>query len=329
MTGNDPAAAESRDRSRRRRFGSGVLWSLTALCAAGAITCYAWNRRDCDELRKKALEIVDAEVSADRRVLALNNWIHWHLPTTQNEQHFLFSKLRATPLQVLGGGGDCADKARLLAAMLREIDIPATMALCFHPKTGQPSHTVVEARIGPTQHMLVDPAFNMHYPKPADDACDDGYYGIAELRRDPTLLQKRLDYVWEVEPRLQALHWYDPDVASFVGLSTFNWKKNALTQLLHDGLFLLVGPEVYRLPRPRVLEDPKLAVAFALALLSLAIPIARLAVRRYVASADPPTPAEAAKVQPIREVIATQRTGYSPSEEPSPPRPAPRCCGVP
>jgi len=326
MTVSDLQRKKAPERHRSHRcFGSGALWCAAVLGILAAVACYSSYRRDCAELKAKALSIVGAEVSSDRRVLALNHWIHWHLPTAQNTQYFLFSKLRATPLQVLGGGGDCADKSRLLTAMLREIGIPATMALCFHPTTGRPSHTVVEARIGPHDFMLVDPAFNLHYPRPADD----GYYGIAELRREPTLLQKRLDYVWEVEPRLQALHWYDPKVASFVGLSTFNWKKNALTQLLHDVLFLIVGPEVYSLPRPRVLEEPKIAVACAIVLLLLATLLARSAVRRYFANADSSTPTEPARTQPVCEVSATRRTACGPPEEPSPHQPAPKCCGVP
>jgi len=284
----------------RRRIplvrGTRIVRLLAIMSAVTALCCYASYRYDGSILRAAALEIAKHESSNDRRVLEIANWIHWKLPTARNEAYFLVPTLRATPMHVLDRGGDCSDKSRLLAAMLREIGIPATLALCFHPETGLPSHTVVEAHLGPGQYMLVDPSFNLHYPKPAKHE----YYGIIELRNDPTLLLKRLAYVQAVEPRLQALHWYDPNVASFVGLSTFNWNKNAVTRLIHDVLFLAIGEEVYRLPRPGVMEEPKLTAALALVLTSLVLLLGSRALRRMGAMSRRLLAAQAVSGVPAR-----------------------------
>ncbi len=195
----------------------------------------------------------------------------------------MVAKLRATPLQVLLRGGDCADKARLLAAMLREIDIPASMALCFNPKTGQPSHTVVETQPEPDSYMLVDPAYELYYPKPDGH----GYYGLLELRKHPERLQERLTYVWDTVPRFRPLHWYQPQIASFSGLSTINWHRSRITTLARDILFLVIGPNVYRLPRPILLEEPKLAVTSVLAFASLIMMVGRFAIRRSTSHERP------------------------------------------
>lgn len=236
-------------------------------------------------MRQRAEEIVADIQEPAQKVLRLNSWVSRHLTTARNNGYFFVARLRATPLQVLQGGGDCADKARLLAAMLREIDIPASMALCFNPQTGQPSHTVVESQPEPGSHMLVDPAYELYYPKPDGQ----GYYGLLELRKHPERLQERLTYVWETVPRFRPLHWYQPQIASFIGLSTINWRRNRITSLARDLLFLAIGPNVYRLPRPLFLEEPKVAVAGALVVLSLIMLVGHLAIRFSTAS-DLPHP---------------------------------------
>lgn len=251
--------------SRRRRSVRVVLWCVSAAFATLSVTGYISYHQERAEIRRYAEELVQGIDDPVKRVLRLNTWVHRFLPTARNESYFVVPKLRATPRQVLRGGGDCADKARLLVALLEEINIPASMALCFHPETGKPSHTVVEARPAHQSPMLVDPAYELYYPKP-DGA---GYYSLLDLRQHPERLQERLNYVWDTVPRFRPLHWYNPDVAGFAGLSTINWRRNQVTALIHDLIYLGLGPKTYSLPRPRVVESPKLALCAVAALLAL------------------------------------------------------------
>lgn len=262
-------------RAARRRIARTVFFALTGVCLIAASATYVSYRSDANALRAKALEIVGNRAAPAQRVLTLTSWIHRHLGTARNPEYFVLRGLRATPMQVLDKGGDCADKSRLLSATLRQIDIPATMALCFHHDTGLPTHTVVEAQLGPDRYMVTDPAYELYYP---DD--HGGYYGILDLRKHPERLVERVRYVQATTPRFRPLHWYDPFEASAVGMSTFNWRKNGLTKLVRDCLFLAIGPDVYRLPRPTVIEEPKLAVAtMLLALAAVAFVLARVAAR--------------------------------------------------
>lgn len=262
-------------RPARRPIAPTVFLVLTGVCLIAASATYHSYRSDANALRAKALEIVGNREAPAQRVLTLTSWIHRHLGTARNPEYFVLRGLRATPMQVLDKGGDCADKSRLLSAMLRQIDIPATMALCFHHDTGLPTHTVVEAQLGPGRYMVTDPAYELYYP---DD--HGGYYGILDLRKHPERLVERVKYVQATTPRFRPLHWYDPFEASAVGMSTFNWRKNGLTKLVRDCLFLAIGPDVYRLPRPAVMEEPKLAVAtMLLALAAVALVLAWLAAR--------------------------------------------------
>jgi hypothetical protein len=158
-------------------------------------------------------------------------------------------------VQVLEGGGDCADKSRLLWAALRANGIPATMVMLFHPETNAPTHTVVEARIGPNQYMLADPAYNLVFPTP-----EGTFYDILDLRANPSVLDQRLNELL-ADPGGRELRAYRRDICSYSQASSINWNRNTLTRTAHSLFKLLLGQEVYRLPRPVILEEPKLAVA--------------------------------------------------------------------
>jgi hypothetical protein len=45
--------------------------------------------------------------------------------------------------------------------------------------------------------------------------------------------------------------------------TTVNWNKNFVTRLVRDSLAGRLGENLYRLPRPPLLEEPQLAVASA------------------------------------------------------------------
>ncbi len=238
--------------------------ALVSFCAA--MGCLVSYRGDCVRL-KAAVQAVATDIHSDSdRVLALLHWVHAEIGTAKNSRYFALPALGATPVQVLASGGDCADKARLLSAMLRESGVPATMAMCFNPTTGKPSHTIVEARVGLGAYMVVDPAFDLYFPRPGGA----GYFDLLDLRRDPTILPRRLEELRAARPPADPVYSYNSVLACYNRASSINWNKNMLTRFIRDRLFTNVGDEVYRVWRPLLLEEPKLFVAGGAFLLSLA-----------------------------------------------------------
>lgn len=222
------------------------------------IGCWCSHQRDRARLRRAALSVADAQASRAEQVLALLHWVHRNGDTAKNEEFFAFRRLGATAVQVLDRGGDCADKSRLLTSLLREAGIPASVALCFDARSGFPAHTLVEARTGPDTYMLVDPAFDLYFPKP-DNA---GYYDLLDLRRDPGIVTRRVAALRSQRPPgPSALPYYLRASASYGTASTINWNKNAALRWLHDRLRSILGENVDRLPRPVLMEEPKLALA--------------------------------------------------------------------
>lgn len=248
---------------RNVRASSVLLCALAATLFGVAVGCWAGYRRDCNQLRTVAEEITADARSGPERVLALLHWVHVETGTAKNQSYFVLPALGATPIQVLRAGGDCADKARLLSAMLREVGVSATMAMCFHPATDQPSHTIVEARTDPDAFMVVDPAFDLYFPRP-DGA---GYFDLLDLRREPAILLRRLDQLCDTAPRTHPIHSYNRAQAGYDRAGSINWNRNGLTRFVRDRLLPGLGDDVYRLSRPLPFEEPKLFVAAA-ALLS-------------------------------------------------------------
>lgn len=207
---------------------------------------------------RQAAEGIVAKRSDDReKIIALAEWVHQNKGSRENESYFLFRSLRATPLRVMEGGGDCADKSRLLWAMLREVRIKSTMVMCFHRETGVPTHTVVEAETQGGERILVDPAYGLNFPKKMPGE----YYGLLDLRADPRILDRRLNDLHLTVPPSSPLRSYNPTSASYDHASSINWNKNLITKSARMLMACWYGDEVYRLSRPIILEEPKLFVA--------------------------------------------------------------------
>jgi hypothetical protein len=240
-----------------RRWSHRILAVLSLVSMVAAAACYISYRRDCARLRGIAQTVTAGLENPAERVVALLHWVYRNQSTTENPRHFLLPRLRATPCQVLETGGDCADKSRLLSALLREVEIPASMAMCFDPRTGRPTHTVVVASIAQDREMVVDPVYELSFPKPQHG----DYYGLLDLRKDPTILTLRLEELRTQWPRSHPVHSYDSAKAGYSRASCINWERDALTRLLGSILIRRYGNEAYTTPRPVVLEEPKLAVA--------------------------------------------------------------------
>jgi hypothetical protein len=241
--------------------------TATAVCLIGAASagvCIGLYRADGQRLQQIALWAAGPESSLSERVARLTRWVFHNQGFSENHRFFVWPRLRATPVQVLETGGDCADKSRLLAAMLRRIGIPATMVMCFDPRTRQPVHTVVEAAIGPGEYMVADPVYDLVFPRPTG-----GYFGLSDLRRDPEILQHRVAELIRERPRNAPIRSYRREVSVYGLASTFNWNKNILTRVALAVIQPFYGDGVYRLPRPAVLEEPQLALATLLSLVAV------------------------------------------------------------
>jgi hypothetical protein len=153
----------------------------------------------------------------------------------------------------------------LLSALLREVGIPASMAMCFDPRTGHSTHTIVVAVIAPGTDMVVDPVYDIFFPRPDQR----GYYGLLDLRRDSTILPRRLDALCAERPRPHPIHYYNRVSAVYSHASCMNWERNRLTRVLRDFLVRDDGDAVHTVARPVVLEEPKLFVSLAAALVGI------------------------------------------------------------
>ena len=255
----------------RRVSQSALAGSL--LLSAGAYLSFTL---DGLQLRETARRVVGTTTSATNKTLALLDWVHAIPQTAENRRYFLIPRLRATPMQVLESGGDCADKSRLLTALLREVGVGSTMVMLFDPRSGHATHTVVCAFLEIGSTMVVDPAYGLSFP----DGDTGRYLGLAQLRRHPARLDARLRELRATAGRRDPVQVYDPVAAGYAMAGSVNWNKNALTRGVRDVLLPSWGEGLYAMARPRALEEPKLLVAGLGLALALSMLIVRTAVGR-------------------------------------------------
>lgn len=264
--------------------------------------------QDESTLRGQAVEVAGMKTTSAEKTLALLAWVHDIHRTRENDRYFLWPRLRATPMQVLESGGDCADKSRLLTALLRHVGVTSTMVMCFDPRTSASTHTVVCAFMEDGSTMVVDPAYALYFPMG-----DSGRFaGLAELRKTPGILDERLATLRAELPRSHPVHAYNPSTAGYSQASSMNWNRDGLMRTLHAVLYPSWGDELYSLPRPLFLEEPKWLIACVGMTVSLGLLLVRamvLRVRRLWAACVPtrarrhePGSILAAKSLPIRAV---------------------------
>jgi len=229
--------------------------------AAGltAALCLLDYRRECAALDAVVRDVAPLRLPDDVQALALLHWVRNLDGTKRNTAYFAWPTCRATPWQVAQFGGDCADRALLLKALLDRAGLPTTRVMLFDPQTGAPVHTVVEARLPAERRMVLDPVFGLSFPRPQPHR----YYGLAELRADPDVARRRVRAVQDCLPRTASIQAYPWAHGDYRHASTFNWEKNALTRLAWRWGHAWLGEEVYSLPRPPVLEWPQLLLAYS------------------------------------------------------------------
>ena len=276
----------------RAMAGHAGHWSRRVVILGGTFAvigaaCYGSHYADRLRLRRVAREVAAGQALPSERVLALLDWVYHNKGFRRNRRYFLLPQLRATPVQVMLEGGDCADKSRLLSALLREIRIPNTMLMCFSRAGREPSHTVVEARVEGGSHMVVDPVYRLWFPRPGSG----GYYGLLDLRADPGILERRLDEVCAAAPRRSPLHSYNRQSAVYDAASSVNWDRNLLTMIMKKLIEARRGEDVYRWPRPVVLEEPKLFVTAGFVVAAVSCLVLRVVFRVRRAECSPSLPA--------------------------------------
>lgn len=218
----------------------------------GGAILIAWSRmRDNDLLREAALrETTNCQNDAER-ILVLNEWVYHNQGFAKNRGYFLFPALGPTPVHVLQMGGDCADKSRLLSALLAQINIPATLAMLYPCATCTPSHTIVEAKYE-KGWLAVDPVYNYSFPDHRG-----GYYGITDLGKNHQLLIDRVQALRIQRGEADPTSSYNIDNNNYMYAKTINWDKNALTRAV-GSLVSIFSADSYLVRRPHFLEEPKL-----------------------------------------------------------------------
>jgi hypothetical protein len=177
-------------------------------------------------------------------------------PTETNGSYFLlplFRPLRATPREVAELGGDCADRSRLMIVLLHSRGIPASK-WALYSSDMQPRHAVVEADTEQGK-MVLDPLFGLTYPRQ-----QDGYYGIEDLRHNPSLFQ---DHITELRtrherPGAEKLDWYPLNLYVYTYARTINWDKSGAMRLAYRTLRAVIGDRVNQIQRPIWAEQPAL-----------------------------------------------------------------------
>ena len=140
-----------------------------------AISLYFNWQQDNAVLQRQALAITAHLDSDSARIRAVNDWVYHNKGFDKNDQYFVVSALGPTPIQVMALGGYCAEKSRLVAAMLNSIRIDAGLVMISPCQYCEFIHTVVEARYEGGR-MVVDPTWDVDYP-----TGDSRFLGVTDL----------------------------------------------------------------------------------------------------------------------------------------------------
>ena len=230
-------------------FATGVIAALFSLSRF-------YDNRHLKKLARSAC--AGAKTDAER-IIALTEWVYANQGFAKNRNYFLLKALGPTPMDVLRHGGDCADKSRLLSAMLKRLGIPSTLAMLYPCPDCAPVHTVVEAQ-SETGWMVVDPVFNLWFSGRPNEYYSHRYLGLEELRFARDLVDARLRYLRQYRGPTDKINHYDADTTCYTHAKTINWDKNRLL-FITAKIINNFRIDPYLMRRPYIMEDPKLALA--------------------------------------------------------------------
>src|SRR5262249_5808806 len=143
------------------------------------------------------------------------------------------------------------DKSRLLAAMVEEIGIKASLAMLYRCQGCAPEHTVVLVKTE-SGTIVADPVYDLMFPRETR-----GYYDVQEMIDDPRILTSRLRILRFSRGPDDRISSYNESAYRYEFITTVNWRKYGwlamtLSVLKKSGL----APGLIR--RPAFLESPKL-----------------------------------------------------------------------
>lgn len=215
---------------------------------------FAWIKEK-KRLRILANSVVNKNLPGLERLKTLNSWVYNNKGFAKNQGFILWKRLGPRPSHILEAGGDCADKSRLLAAMLREVDVKATLAMMYPTLDGEPVHTIVFAR---TSSGLIasDPVYDVTFSTAENPVT------VPMLVADPSLMLAALRHARSIRPSDDKIHFYDEATHHFDFVTTINWRKNAILRSVAKCLALL-GIDSRFVFRPQLLEDPLLFISTA------------------------------------------------------------------
>jgi hypothetical protein len=268
-----------------------LLAGLLALVVS-TLVLFSW-REDGKVIREAAAGEFISRPGTGVFVEEVTSWVFHNKGFAKNQNYFLLKALGPTPRQVLESGGDCADKSRLLSAILRLNGIDSTLVTLFACADCGPSHIVVEARYD-KDWMVADPVFDMVFP--ADEFT---YHGVDDLKANPALLIDRLDELTRARGR-HPVAKYRRDTETYTWARYINWDKYPWSRNLARRLAPL-GIDLQQLRRPYFLEDPKLLVAGLAGLAGMAALLFWLILRLWaarLAARQPADPLVGIAIQP-------------------------------
>lgn len=215
----------------------------------GSVELASWDgeRR---QLRALARAVVTPTQGEGEWLTELTEWLSQNVRPGKNRRYHIWRRLDATPIQILEHGGDCEDKAKLMAALLRELGIESSLAMLYPCVQCESEHTVLFVET-PAGWTLADPTFGFTFPDGRG-----GFLTIETLRAEPAILQARLDELQEARGPDDPIQRYERALNHYAHMTTFNWNKNALMRSV-AGFLRATGAEPWSIPRPLFLEDPK------------------------------------------------------------------------
>lgn len=225
---------------------------VSFLCAALLAISIELDGRALD---KAIAGQITASSNSGELVKELNNWVYNNKGFAKNKNYFMFKSLGPTPVQVLESGGDCSDKSRLLSALLKRQGVDSTLVMLYECEGCEPTHTVVEARYDKGR-MAADPVYDVVFP-----AENGKFYGVEDLRADPSKLTARLDELEAERTLADKIAAYKRDIESYSWPKTINWDKNVILQKM-AALIEMGGTDPFLVMRPYFLEDPKLFLMY-------------------------------------------------------------------
>lgn len=235
-----------------RRLGW-VIGAIPLLCAIGVFLTW---QQDEVALRLQAEAITKNLNTDSARIHAINDWVFHNKGFAKNDRYFIVAALGPTPIQVMEQGGECGDKSRLVAAMLKSLGIDAGLVMIAPCQHCGFIHTVVEAQYE-AGRMVVDPTWDVDYP-----TGDGRFLGVRDLAGTNRGRERVAELRHQRLATEKIVNMPDDD-ATFDYAVAMNWDRNVATRTVAATLRLM-GYQSETLVRPRVLEDPKLLLMYLL-----------------------------------------------------------------